>query len=74
MLIQSDVLEIALDMRNQFDEVDTLKHTDALKPSMLCDGEGWLLNNPMGIRTEREIHAELEGSRIYRRMYQKQQM
>ncbi|KAJ1395443.1 hypothetical protein SESBI_33401 [Sesbania bispinosa] len=60
VFVQSDVLEVALDMRNQFDEVDALKHVDALDPAMLCDSEGWLLSNPMGIRTEREIHAELE--------------
>ncbi|KAF7825931.1 tRNA (guanine-N(7)-)-methyltransferase [Senna tora] len=72
VLIQSDVLEVALDMRNQFDEVEALKHMDAVNPTLLCDSEGWLLSNPMGIRTEREIHAELEGSRIYRRMYLKQ--
>ncbi|KAJ1399408.1 hypothetical protein SESBI_30342 [Sesbania bispinosa] len=72
VFVQSDVLEVALDMRNQFDEVDSLKHVDALDPAMLCDSEGWLLSNPMGIRTEREIHAELEGSKIYRRLYQKQ--
>lgn len=69
----SDVLEVALDMRNQFDEVDALRHIDALNPAnMLCDSEGWLLSNPMGIRTEREIHAEFEGAKIYRRLYQKQ--
>ncbi|XP_061338884.1 uncharacterized protein LOC133285642 isoform X2 [Gastrolobium bilobum] len=72
VFVQSDVLEMALDMRNQFDEVDALKHIDALNPAMLCDSEGWLLSNPMGIRTEREIHAELEGAKIYRRLYQKQ--
>ena len=70
--VQSDVLEMALDMRNQFDEVDALKHIDTLNPDMSSDGEGWLLSNPMGIRTEREIHAELEGAKIYRRLYQKQ--
>ncbi|KAI9072198.1 hypothetical protein K1719_045840 [Acacia pycnantha] len=74
VLIQSDVVEVALDMRNQFDEVEALLHMDAVNPSMLCDSEGWLLSNPMGIRTEREIHAELEGQRIFRRMYQKKQM
>ncbi|KAL2626394.1 hypothetical protein AAZV13_07G107900 [Glycine max] len=68
---QSDVFEMALDMRNQFDEVETLKHIEVLNPSMLCDSEGWLLGNPMGIRTEREIHAEHEGAKIYRRLYQK---
>ncbi|KAI4296959.1 hypothetical protein L6164_036874 [Bauhinia variegata] len=72
VFIQSDVLEVALDMRNQFDEFDVLKHIDPSNPTLLCDNEGWLLSNPLGIRTEREIHAELEGARIYRRMYQKQ--
>lgn len=72
VFIQSDVIEMALDMRNQFDEVETLKHIEVLNPSMLCDSEGWLLGNPMGIRTEREIHAEHEGAKIYRRLYQKQ--
>jgi len=71
VFVQSDVLEVALDMRNQFDEVEALKHIDVSNPAMLCDSEGWLLSNPMGIRTEREIHAELEGAKIFRRLYQK---
>lgn len=72
VFIQSDVLEVAVDMRLWFDsEADVLKHIDVLDPSVLCDEDGWLLNNPMGIRTEREIHAESEGAKIYRRMYQK---
>ncbi|PON56666.1 tRNA (guanine-N-7) methyltransferase, Trmb type [Parasponia andersonii] len=72
VLIQSDVFEVAVDMRNQFDaESNTLKHIDEVDSSVLCDSEGWLLRNPMGIRTEREIHAEFEGAKIYRRMYLK---
>ncbi|KDP39607.1 hypothetical protein JCGZ_02627 [Jatropha curcas] len=72
VFVQSDVLEVALDMRNQFDaESDMLRHIDETDLSMLCDKDGWLLNNPMGIRTEREIHAEFEGAKIYRRLYQK---
>lgn len=72
VFIQSDVLEVALDMRDQFDaESDVIHHINALNQSVLCDNEGWLLSNPMGIRTEREIHAEFEGAKIYRRMYQK---
>lgn len=70
VLIQSDVLEVALDMRNQFDELEMLDHVDSCD-NVLCDNEGWLLKNPMGLRTEREIHAEFQGSTIYRRMYQK---
>ncbi|KAK0602074.1 hypothetical protein LWI29_030096 [Acer saccharum] len=72
VFVQSDVLEVALDLRNQFDaELDALQHIDTIDPSVPCNEEGWLLNNPMGIRTEREIHAEFEGAKIYRRMYQK---
>lgn len=66
------MLEVASDMRDQFDAYsDVFEHVDHIDSNFLCDAEGWLLHNPMGIRTEREIHAELEGARIYRRMYQK---
>ncbi|KAG1355464.1 putative tRNA (Guanine-N(7)-)-methyltransferase [Cocos nucifera] len=72
VFLQSDVLEVALDMRNQFDvRLDEFEHIDTIDPNFLCDTQGWLLHNPMGIRTEREIHAELEGEKIFRRMYQK---
>eukprot|EP00257_Ricinus_communis_P018910 XP_015577739.1 uncharacterized protein LOC8282029 [Ricinus communis] len=72
VFLQSDVLDVALDMRNQFDaEPDVLQHIDEIDPSMSCDNDGWLCNNPLGIRTEREIHAEFEGAKIYRRLYQK---
>nr|CAB3473248.1 unnamed protein product [Digitaria exilis] len=72
VLIQSDVLEVAADMRERFDGYsDILAHVDCVDKDLHCDNEGWLLDNPMGIRTEREIHAELEGATIYRRMYQK---
>lgn len=72
VFIQSDVLEVAIDMRNQFEEESNkLVHIDNIDLSVPCDSEGWLLNNPVGIRTEREIHAEFEGARIYRRMYHK---
>ncbi|KAL6323534.1 hypothetical protein AAG906_039112 [Vitis piasezkii] len=71
VFIQSDVLEVAVDMRDRFDaESDLLQHIDTIDPSMQCDEEGWLVKNPMGIRTEREIHAEFEGAKIYRRLYQ----
>ncbi|GAB2292987.1 hypothetical protein Dimus_027210 [Dionaea muscipula] len=71
VLVQSDVLEVALDMRNHLDGVLNLQHVDAIEANLCWDEDGWLLSNPMGIRTEREIHAELEGAKIYRRMYQK---
>ena len=63
---------MAVDMRDQFDsKVDTLIRIDEFDLSMLCDSKGgWLLKNPTGIRTEREVHVEFEGAKIYRRMYQ----
>ncbi|CAL1382141.1 unnamed protein product [Linum trigynum] len=72
VFLQSDVLDVALDMRNQFDaESIVMQHIDEVDSSLPCDRDGWLLSNPMGIRTEREIHAESEGGTIYRRLYQK---
>ncbi|XP_052193506.1 uncharacterized protein LOC127801967 isoform X2 [Diospyros lotus] len=75
VFIQSDVLDVAVDMRNKFDglcdEHELLQHIDRVDSSIPCDEEGWLLGNPMGIRTEREIYAEFEGAKIYRRLYQK---
>ncbi|KAG5232926.1 hypothetical protein OIU78_027344 [Salix suchowensis] len=72
VFFQSDVLDVAQHMRNQFDaESDALQHIDELDPSVPCDNDGWLLDNPIGIRTEREIHAEFEGAKIYRRLYRK---
>ncbi|KAL0904475.1 hypothetical protein M5K25_026596 [Dendrobium thyrsiflorum] len=72
VLLQSDVLQVAMDMRDQFDlRIDVLKHIDAIDDSFSCDEDGWLQYNPIGIRTEREIHAEFEGAKIYRRLYQK---
>jgi tRNA (guanine-N7-)-methyltransferase len=72
--VQSDVLEVTLDMKNQFDEIDALRHIDSSNAAILCDSDGWLLSNPMGIRTKREVHAEFEGAKIYRRLYEKKQM
>lgn len=73
VFIQSDVVEVAVDMRKYFDaESEKVVHIDSsFDSNLVCDNEGWLVNNPMGIRTEREIHAEYEGAKIYRRMYQK---
>ncbi|EOA21200.1 hypothetical protein CARUB_v10001547mg [Capsella rubella] len=71
IFVQSDVLDVAQDMRDQFDEEsNALQHVDTVE----TEDDGWVMKNPMGIRTEREIHAEYEGARIYRRLYQKRQL
>ncbi|CAH9085476.1 unnamed protein product [Cuscuta epithymum] len=71
VFIQSDVHEVAIDMKDCFDGMSKLLHIDSVDSNVLCDSNGWVLNNPMGIRTEREIHAEFEGSKVYRRLYVK---
>lgn len=49
VILQSDVPDVALDMRDQFDaRADVLKHIDALDANFTCDAQGWLLENPMG--------------------------
>ncbi|KAL0410963.1 UNVERIFIED_CONTAM: tRNA (guanine-N(7)-)-methyltransferase [Sesamum latifolium] len=46
IFIQSDVLDVALDMRDYFDaESDKLAHIDCINPTIPCDDEGWMLNN-----------------------------
>lgn len=71
ILVQSDVHEVVVDMRQQLDgRFGTIQHMDVHHPN-LCDDDGWLIDNPIGIRTEREIHAQSEGAKIYRRMYEK---
>lgn len=71
IFVQSDVHEVAVDMRQHLDgRFDSIQHMDVHHPN-LCDDDGWLIENPIGIRTEREIHAQSEGAKIYRRMYEK---
>ncbi|KAG9452937.1 hypothetical protein H6P81_005841 [Aristolochia fimbriata] len=64
VFVQSDVHEVAVYIRKQFDALSEVQHVDAIDPSFKCDPQGWLVNNPLGIRTEREIHAEFEGAQI----------
>ncbi|KAL6884610.1 hypothetical protein ACP4OV_010546 [Aristida adscensionis] len=41
-------------MRERFDGYcDVFEHVDSVDKALQCDNEGWLLDNPMGIRTER---------------------
>ncbi|XP_078437933.1 tRNA (guanine-N-7) methyltransferase [Wolffia australiana] len=75
VFIQSDVLDVARDMRAQFDSLsDIFDPVDLSDQNVPCDADGWLLNNPLGIRTEREIHAEFEGGRVFRRMFRKKEI
>ncbi|GLJ12061.1 hypothetical protein SUGI_0183120 [Cryptomeria japonica] len=66
IFMQSDVQEVAVDMRQYFDsQYDSLQPMYIHHPN-LCDDEGWVLENPMHIRTEREIHAHSEVNHVPR--------
>lgn len=70
VFLQSDVKEVAEDMKRQFDTKVGVSLIDELKANpSIHDDEGWLLENPLGIRTEREIHAIMTGGKMYRNLY-----
>lgn len=57
-------------MRDQFDENANFALVH-LPGSAMCDSEGWLLESPLGVATEREIHAVANGGRIFRLLFQR---
>ncbi|BBN04841.1 tRNA (guanine-N7-)-methyltransferase [Marchantia polymorpha subsp. ruderalis] len=69
LFIQSDVKEVAIDMRKQFDE--HLGLTLVRSSSAPCDSEGWVVDNPLGLPSEREVHVLTQGGRIYRTLYER---
>lgn len=70
IFLQSDVEEVATDMRDQFDE--NVNFTRVHPPgSAMCDSDGWLLEKPLGVATEREIHALANGGTIFRLLFQR---
>ncbi|XP_024402237.1 uncharacterized protein [Physcomitrium patens] len=70
IFLQSDVEEVAKDMRDQFDE--NVNFSRVHPPgSNMCDSEGWLLENHLGVATEREIHAVANGGSIFRMLFQR---
>ncbi|KAI5057643.1 hypothetical protein GOP47_0027658 [Adiantum capillus-veneris] len=72
VFLQSDVKEVAEDMRRQFNaKVGALLVDELQANPSLYDLDGWLLDNPVGIRSEREIHAIARGGQMYRHLYSK---
>lgn len=68
VFIQSDVIEIAVEMRSFFDGhggFQRLGDSNGLE----CDTEGWLVENPIGVPTEREIAVFNKGGSVYRALY-----
>lgn len=60
-------------MRDQFDEHTAFTRLHKLDLTH-CDSEGWLLLSPLGVSTEREIHAVANGGRIYRSLFERIQI
>lgn len=72
VFLQSDVKEVAKDMRLQFNtKVGTSLVSELQANPSAHDTEGWLLENPLGLRSEREIHAISTGGQMYRNLYTK---
>ncbi|QDZ24654.1 tRNA (Guanine-N(7)-)-methyltransferase [Chloropicon primus] len=85
VFLQSDVLEVLVDMHNRFESsprfrVGTEQEIAAFALSNGClgssDGEvldedGWIKENPTGVPTEREIHASSDGERVYRSIFRR---
>jgi len=70
VFLQSDVEEVAKDMRDQFDENANFARVH-LPGSVMCNSEGWLLESPLPVATEREIHAVANGGCIFRLLFQR---
>jgi tRNA (guanine-N7-)-methyltransferase len=91
ILLQSDVLDVAVDMRDKFElhsdgmlEVGAEHDNDVFfeepaseeeegKPEieLMWKEKGWLLNNPLPVRTERECLVMEQGGSVYRVMLSK---
>lgn len=75
VFLQSDVKEVATNMRCQFDTKAGISLVNELQANPSThDTEGWLLENPLGLRSEREIHAVSNGGQMYRSLYTKLEM
>jgi hypothetical protein len=69
--IQSDVLEVAKDMKYQFEATGGpwLDLADEHACEDKCTAGGWLRESPLGVPTERETFAVLNGESIYRALF-----
>ncbi|CAM6114079.1 unnamed protein product [Calypogeia fissa] len=72
--VQSDVKDVALEMRTEFDEQleSSLQVVagDGDTP-VKRDSEGWVEVNPLGVPSEREAFVEANGGRVYRAVYRR---
>ncbi len=62
VFIQSDVEDVAIEMRDRF----------AAHPDFVCNHNGWLSTNPLPIPTEREVSTLERGEAVYRALFVRQ--
>lgn len=68
VFIQSDVEEVAIEMRDFFDEHSGFRRLGETE-RLACVDNGWLSENPVGTPTEREIAVLKKGGKVYRALY-----
>lgn len=68
VFMQSDVLEIAYEMRNIFDEHCGFKRVGSAD-GVACVKDEWLEANPIGVPTEREVAVLNKDLDVYRALY-----
>lgn len=77
IFVQSDVKEVAVDMRAEFEEQlgSSLEVADVdggeSDVPVKRDLEGWVEENPLGVPSEREAHVIATGRRVYRALYRR---
>ncbi|KAI0563877.1 tRNA (guanine(46)-N(7))-methyltransferase [Gracilaria domingensis] len=69
VFVQSDVLEVATEMTERFDQHGGFSRLEN-DHDLRVDRHGWLLRNPLGVATEREIAVTNKGLPVYRALYQ----
>ncbi|GBG84468.1 hypothetical protein CBR_g38752 [Chara braunii] len=71
VFVQSDVQEVAIHMKAQLEMYggDSLCLAPEHQDLQNCDGDGWLMMNPLGVPTERETYVLSQGGRMYRSLY-----
>lgn len=73
LFAQSDVREVAEDMRAQFAEAEPegLVPVREGEDGVQRDADGWVVGNPVGVPSEREVYALKNGGAMYRLLYRK---
>ena len=64
VFLQSDVIEVAQEMRERFREDEAFEDT-------VADTESWIEVNPTGVPTEREVATFKKGLPVYRALISK---